>query len=296
MKEFLKQLLKSGSIMIKLSLIITVYNRVQLLRKSLLSIQYQSFKPNEIVISDDGSDEDIIKGISDITQKYDIPITYVRQEKNGFQLAKCRNNGVKKANGEMVAFIDQDLVLSERYFETFVNNIKPNRFLTSYPIRLSEEQSETLSEEKIKDKAYGDIIESKQLSKIKSQYRKDLLSHYLNKLGIEKNKPKLRGGACAIWKNDYMKINGYDEKFIGWGNEDDDFRRRLYKAGVVGYNPHKTEFPMHLYHEPFHDNGERVNQGYNDNRKAEIESGNYFCEYGMDNPYGQSEVKVIKLN
>ena len=55
-----------GNNMTTVSLIITVFNRSNALRKTLLSLQNQSVKPDELIIADDGSTEDVVKNISDI--------------------------------------------------------------------------------------------------------------------------------------------------------------------------------------------------------------------------------------
>ena len=281
--------------MSKVSLIITVYNRVNLLRKCLISLSYQSVKPDELIISDDGSDENVLDGISDIIKNLSLPTKFVSQNHEGFRLAKCRNNGVRVAEGELLIFLDQDLFLTKNYIKTFTDHEKENRFLTSYPIRLSEEQSEGITEETIKNYTFMDILKKKQKDKIKNQYFKDYISFIGYNLGMVKQKPKLRGGVCAINKGDYYKVNGYDEKFNAWGNEDDDIRRRLYKAGISGFNPFYNEFPIHLYHEPFHQDGERANQDYVDERNKMIKSGNYECEFGVKTPL-ENKIEIIELN
>ena len=265
----------------KTTLIITVYNRIHLLRKSLISLKKQSNLPDELIISDDGSSEDIASGISDIIKQFNFPVKLVRQEKQGFRLAKCRNNAVKISTGDFLIFLDQDIIHTENYIKTFLENKKEKRFVTSYPIRLTEKQSEKITEEIIDSGEYLFIINAQQLNKIKKQFIKDYVSYIGHKLYLVKQKPKLRGGVCAINRNDYFAVNGYDEKFIGWGNEDDDIRKRLYSFGVSGYNPFYLEFPLHLYHEPFHNSGERVNINYSSVRSTEIAKGNYYCKNGI---------------
>ena len=281
--------------MLRTSLIITVYNRSHLLRKALLSLSNQSVLPDELILSDDGSDEDILKNIKDIIDKIGVPVKFVSQKKDGFRLAKCRNNGVRASSGDLLIFLDQDLIHTVDYIKTFVNNYKPGRFLTSYPIRLSEEQSDSITEERIRSKNFLELTTSQQRKKIKKQFFKDGLSTVLYYVKLENKKPKIRGGACAINRDDYYAVNGYDENFNAWGNEDDDIRRRLYKYGVGGLNPFYKEFPLHLYHEPFHSDGLRENKEYNDKRMAEIESGDYKCSYGIESPLGSEEPVVTDL-
>lgn len=282
--------------MVKFSLIIAVYNRVHLLRKSLIALKNQSIFPDELILSDDGSDEDIKGGILEIVKDLSFPVKIVRQEHKGFRLARCRNNSVKASSGDFLIFFDQDVIHTENYIQTFIQNRKEKRFLTAYPIRLTEKQSENITEDCISKYDFNRFLLPEQKIKIKKQFFKDYISFVGRKLLLVKNKPKIRGGFCAINRQDYLNVNGYDEKFIGWGNEDDDIRRRLYKSGVYGFNPFYNEYPIHLYHEPFHKDGKRVNKDYNLQQIKKINEGEFYCKYGYDNPLDDAEVEVINLN
>ena len=96
--------------MTRVSVIITVFNRIHLLRKALISLGQQSYQPDELVLSDDGSDEGIVNGVKDIIEGFNFPVKFVQQENKGFRLAKCRNNGVRNASGNFLIFIDQDII------------------------------------------------------------------------------------------------------------------------------------------------------------------------------------------
>ena len=61
-------------------------------------------------------------------------------------------------------------------------------------------------------------------------------------------KPKLMGFNIAIWRSDLEAVNGFDEEYVGWGCEDDDFAARLRLAGrhvrtAVGYTQ-----AYHMWH------------------------------------------------
>jgi predicted glycosyltransferase involved in capsule biosynthesis len=94
---------------------------------------------------------------------------------------------------------------------------------------------------------------------------------------------KLRGGVFAIYKKDYLKVNGFDENFSQWGNEDDDLGRRLNNVNVVGINPFKKDYTVHLYH-PQNSQGGRKNLDYNKLVKAKAKEGYYYCDYGINSP------------
>jgi glycosyltransferase involved in cell wall biosynthesis len=279
----------------KISVIITVYNRVNLLRKALISLNNQSVAPDELIISDDGSDEDIPDSISDIISDLSFKVKYVKQENKGFRLARCRNNGIRISKGDLLIFIDQDIICTENLLKTCSQNQSPKRFITSHRINLTEVQSERITEEIIGENRFMQQIEKKQLDDLLKEYRKDKFYYYLHKISSVR-KPKLKGQTHAINREDFELVNGYDENYVGWGNEDDDMGRRLYIAGIHGYNPFKSDFPIHQYHEPFHQNQERVNLKYDTVRDAEVKSGDYRCRIGLDNDDKSDILEIKELN
>ena len=285
--------------MVKTSLIITVFNRSTSLRKALLSLNNQSIKPDELILSDDGSEEDIVSAISGIVRKFNFPVKYVKQANKGFRLAKARNNGVRNAEGNLIIFLDQDLIHTKGLIKTFITNWKEKRFITGMPVWLGEEQTLKITEQKIIDNDFLHLIDENLIDGIVKQFKKDRTYYYLHKLKLT-NQPRLRGGICAINREDFEKINGYDEKFIGWGAEDDDLGKRLYKIGIEGFNPFLDEYAIHLFHPKavILDKGvkEQANYQYYQKKKHEIQKGNYRAEFGLDNPYDEDKFTVVKLN
>ena len=178
----------------------------------------------------------------------------------------------------------------------FQDSIKKRLFLTSYPIRLSAEQTEKLTISDIEQFNF-DTVTAKQKNKIRRQFIVDRYYNVLNfiKPTSKKKQPKLRGGVCALFKEDFFAINGYDEKFIGWGNEDDNLGKRLYRLGLNGYNPSFNEYPLHLYHEPFNVNGFRANKEYVRSLASLMRSGEYRCEFGIDNRFQDDPINYDEI-
>ena len=279
----------------KISLIITTYNRVNLLKNLLISLKGQDFTPDELIISDDGSSENIVAEIRDLIKDFKFKIKFVKQADLGFRLARCRNNAVRVAEGDYIIFIDQDLMFSQGFLKKFVASISNQNAIVAYPIRLNQEQSKKITFENLLSGDFSDIITESQKNKILSQYRKDKFNRFLQSLKIQKKGTKFRGGITGMFKKDYLKINGYDENFIGWGNEDDDFGRRLLASGIRPINPFKDVYPLHHWHQEFHNNGERVNKDYNKKRKTEINKKNFSAKFGINNSLGNDKIEVIKL-
>ena len=92
------------------SAVIPTHNRAALLPEALDSVANQTYRPIEIIVVDDGSDDDTYN----IFQKWNedrkfekgLTARYFYQENKGANAA--RNKGIQSATGEYVAFLDSD--------------------------------------------------------------------------------------------------------------------------------------------------------------------------------------------
>lgn len=277
--------------------IIPVYNRSENLKKCLCSLNSQSILIDEAVLSDDGSQEDIPSAIKEILPELKFKVKYVRQEDKGFRAAKCRNNGIRESKGEYLIFIDQDLVFTRNYVRSFVERKSRHSFLVAYPVRLTGEQSLRLTYDMIRDANYDLLLLPGQVRKIRRQYLEDGFEYILKRIFRTKSyKPKLRSGVFGVYRDQILRVNGFDENYQGWGNEDDDLGRRFYQAGLIGQNVFYNEYPLHLFHPTGQAKRERVNLDYYLQRKAEIKNGDIKARNGISSPLGDDELQVVELN
>ncbi|WP_060210034.1 glycosyltransferase family 2 protein [Sporosarcina koreensis] len=90
---------------IKVSIIIPVYNVENYLEDTIESVLKQSYKNIEIILINDGSTDNSKKVCERYAAQYDF-IYLIDQENGG--LSKARNIGVKEAKGEYIIFLDSD--------------------------------------------------------------------------------------------------------------------------------------------------------------------------------------------
>ena len=110
--------------MIKVSIIVPVYNVEKYLKKCLDSLINQTLKEIEIIIVNDGSPDNSQKIIDDYKEKYPQKIASFIKE-NGGQ-GEARNYGLKYAKGEYISFVDSDDWLSENALESMYIKAKEN--------------------------------------------------------------------------------------------------------------------------------------------------------------------------
>lgn len=104
-----------------ISVIVPVYNRVHLLREALTSLARQTYRYFEVIIVDDGSNEDVQKVIHPWKER--LPIRFERLATNqGAPVA--RNRGFALAKGEFVLFLDHDATLERDALECFLRTLQ----------------------------------------------------------------------------------------------------------------------------------------------------------------------------
>jgi glycosyltransferase involved in cell wall biosynthesis len=87
-----------------ISIVMPTYNRADLILETIESVREQSYSNWELIIVDDGSDdqtESVIQTISNSKIRY-CPIHHTGL------LGKVRNVGIEKSNGQYIAFLDSD--------------------------------------------------------------------------------------------------------------------------------------------------------------------------------------------
>lgn len=106
----------------KVSTIIPIYNAEKYIEGSLKSIINQTIKPYEIIIVNDGSNDNseiICKKIANVSK--DIKIINLKKNKG---VSYARNIGIKEAKGDYIHFMDSDDNIELDMYENCINEIK----------------------------------------------------------------------------------------------------------------------------------------------------------------------------
>ena len=109
--------------MAKVSIIVPVYNVEKYLRKCLDSLINQTLKDIEIICINDGSTDKSLEILEEYKNR-DSRIILLNQENSGQSIA--RNNGIKKATGEYIGFVDPDDWIDLDYYEKLYNAASTN--------------------------------------------------------------------------------------------------------------------------------------------------------------------------
>lgn len=281
-----------------ISLVICTYMRPDSLLKLLYSIEAQIIKPNEIIIVDGSTTLDT----QIVLKNYDFDVTYFLVDDDNRGLTKQRNFGVSKTDKstDVVAFLDDDLILEPNYFEEIIKTYQQN------------------------PKAIGvggiDLVENtyslKNPNQMYSKFEYFELDGWIKKEGMRNKVRKIFGlmtdlqpelipsfshgrtglppndklyevehfmGGIATYKKDLFHKIAFSKYFEGYGlYEDYDFCVRAIKHGKLYIN---TKAKVHHYHAP----SGRPNQY--DYGKMVVRNGWYVWRLKNPQPDLQSKIK-----
>ena len=108
--------------MIKISVIVPVYNMEKYLGICLSSLIHQTFKDFEIIVINDGSTDNSEQIIDDYKKQYPKLIKTYSFPNQG--ISKSRNYGIKVSRGKYITFIDSDDYVDVTFLEEMYNQIE----------------------------------------------------------------------------------------------------------------------------------------------------------------------------
>ena len=257
----------------RVSLIITTYNRSVALLLVLRSIEGQITLPYEVIIADDGSTNDTKEVVTSFQEKSDIRVIHSWQEDSGFRAAKSRNKAIAKATGKYIILIDGDMILHPEFINDHINNTQSGYFVQGSRVLLTQDKTkQTLDQQKINFSLLSNGLQNR-----KNAFHSNILSKlFSNKRNYLRG---IRTCNMAFYKQDCIDINGFNNEFEGWGREDSEFITRLLNSGINRKNVRFNAIQFHLWHnENIRDSLEK-----NDAILQEaIENRTKWCNNGID--------------
>lgn len=227
------------------SLIISTYNWPEALELCLESVKNQHVKPFEVIIADDGSTHQTKLLIEKYQSEGLLNLVHIWQPDNGFQLAQIRNKAIAASTGEYIIQIDGDVILHRHFVEDHLNAAKADCFIQGSRVMLGKKVSaKLLGQKSIEINLFGPDIKRKE-NGIRLLWLSNLLQKkYRNRYPIY----WARGANMSFWKKDLLLVNGYNENFTGWGDEDSELTLRLLNSGKTKLYLKFAGIIYHLYH------------------------------------------------
>lgn len=211
------------------------------LRRTLLGVLAQTRRPDTVTVSADTDAPDIAELVAAAAAERSAPITLVQRAHQGeSRSSQVRNNAVRAIisgahAADILWFLDGDCLPAPdclaQHLRFFAGSARP--LVVAFRVDLTPEQTEALDDVRI---ARGEAMSptADQFAALQARDRRYRRHALMRRLGLGKpHKPKLLSANFAVRLADYLAVNGFDEEYTGYGQEDDDLGRRLYKIGVT---------------------------------------------------------------
>lgn len=265
----------------KVAVVVTTYNRPTALAWSLASLTQQSVVPDQIVVADDGSGpqtQAVVAQWQSYLQR-DLPgtrLVHAWQPDEGFRAAAARNLGVRQAcevsmanhepSPDLLIFVDGDCIAPKGFVANHLRLHRAGVMVAGGRGLLTPAYTEQL-ERQAERQALGDFSDwPSRLQVFESPYwlwltkRCDRFwpmlsmtgrfSRFLQPLrdGRPYDESLVRTCNLSLSLQDFERVGGFDEGFVGWGLEDTDFALRLIQQGVAVRSGRFATNVYHLWH------------------------------------------------
>lgn len=202
------------------SVIVPVYNRAHLVSETVKSILAQNYEFVEIILINDGSTDKSLSILREYEQRFPIKVRVIDQPNQGQIIA--RNNGIKKAQGHYIAFLDSDDLWMPDKLEQQIPLFNEGVGLVYGGVELINECGKTTGFDSCDPAIQGEI------------YPQLLV------------KNRMTGGSVVVLREALEKVGLFDPEFKAAENWDlwlricKEYRARLVNKPVVKYRLHQN--------------------------------------------------------
>lgn len=270
----------------KVSIIISVYNKLKELELIFYALNIQSFKDFEVIIAEDGTNMEMKGLIESWGNKTNFLIKHLTQEDKGFRKNKILNKAIRNSSADYLIFIDGDCIPHSDFVKAHFENKEDNTVLCGRRVNLTKSISNKISKEKILNLGYQKIKLSEviysSLNRKNSGYNFNIEEGFIYKNKtlrkvLTNEDEHILGCNFSIHRNLLEKINGFDENYEGPGlGEDSDIEFRLRLTGAKFKSVRNLAVQYHLFHNKTVE--EAKNMEYFNKVKKSKE---FFCKNGL---------------
>lgn len=235
----------------RISVVVSTHERPWALDSVLYALWEQSDSDFDIAVADDGSGQETAAVVVGWLRRFGSRLEHVWQPDEGFRLALARNRGALAARGDYLVFIDGDVVPRTRFVQALRAAARPGWFVAGRRLELSR----SLTGRAL---AKGSPIHrhsfvrwlwsTRDISSFGALTSRD--RRVVGNRGVPEFEPHGRayGFLLGVARADFERVDGFDSRYVGWGEEDVDLAVRLRRLGLRCGHAGPEATVVHLWH------------------------------------------------
>ncbi|MAP79579.1 MAG: hypothetical protein CL526_00690 [Aequorivita sp.] len=244
------------------SVIISTYNSRDWLEKVLYGYNNQTYRQFEVIIADDGSNDETRKLLKRMEAEVFFPIIHVWHEDKGFQKSEILNKAILQCSTEYIIMSDGDCIPRKDFVEQHVKFREEGYFLSGGYFMLPMDISKEITKEDIYSEKCFNLSWLKQHGLPNSFKNNKLYAGPLKAFLLNRFTPtnaSWNGHNASGWKKDIVAVNGLDER-MQYGGQDRELGERLANYGLKSKQIRYNAVVLHLDHPRGYKNQESINK------------------------------------
>lgn len=205
--------------------VVSCYNNWDTIRRCLAALAAQTRRPDVVVLADDGS---LPPSDPSIFRQPFGSLIHVWHPDAGNTKPAMLNRAVAQLETDVVLFVDGDCLAHRRFVEDHLALLRgnPGRYVQGSRAEILRAWTSGF------DPDFPTVFRYAAAGKITSRIKAFRFPKLLRRW-VWGGPYYPCGSNISLRRQDFIRVNGYDERFSGFGNEDNDFCYRLQGAGVM---------------------------------------------------------------
>lgn len=211
----------------RIAVIMTTFDTPEVLDRVLEGYAAQTRKPDEVVVADDGSGPET----QAVVQRWNGAglkvVKHVWQQNAGYRRSRILNIGVAAADADYVILTDGDCIPERHFVEDHENLAERGFWVQGKRAQIRESHA---ARARAADLGSGLALWLRGWT-WRSAYGVRWPVPVVWRQTTGPLRERALGSNMALWRDDLLAVNGFNEDFVGWGSEDREVTVRLHNLG-----------------------------------------------------------------
>ncbi|MBD8874622.1 glycosyltransferase family 2 protein [Rhodanobacter sp. DHB23] len=269
----------------RISVAVITYNWPRALEQVLRALAAQTELPYEVIVTDDGSREESRQLVERLAVDYPTRLVYLWQPDDGARMSRARNRAIAAAQGDYVILLDGDMVAESHFIADHRRFARPGCFVQGSRVLTSAELAHRLL-----DGAAMPGFFTRGIERRRHTLRIPLLAHCYARPSTKRR--GIKSCNMGFWRDDLLRLNGFNEAMTGWGREDTELVVRAFHAGLLRRELRFGALATHIYHPTRKQTVDNPNDRILDDTRARRL---VRCELGVEQHLGEFAVPPVDV-
>ena len=257
----------------RISVAVITYNWPAALELVLRALAAQTELPYEVIVTDDGSQPATRELLERIAQDYPVRLVHLWQPDDGARMSRARNRAIAAAQGDYIILLDGDMVAERHFIADHRLFARRGCFAQGSRVLTNEDLARRMLEHGVLMPGFF----SRGIDRRRHTLHVPALAYWYAKPSTKRR--GIKSCNMGFWRDDLLRINGFNEAMTGWGREDTELAVRAFHAGLLRRDLRFSALATHLYHHTRkHVVGNPNDLIVDDTRARQL----IRCEHGLD--------------